>query len=394
MNIPTFRYLEDAIKLIKQIQDETNELSVVNKSKIKMQATTEEFQVRGPKKKFRPLTMVTPEREKIAIPGGVKNLKQQYKVLEDLNDKYQTLDAISTQIQMQFHDNRDLKKAQGELERAKGKLEKEMRDIFTFLNNIAQAHVPTAFQTYVDAVNSELSEHVAFESSQQFLYINTSDEGSLVFTNYTILHNAANEDGELATLYIAIQWDMGVGTNDSSIKVYLDHDFELPARLAKSNAGTEVNNVQQAVRALSNLLEAENFSSSLGVIPLSLQLKIKPDMLKSDLFSYRDYISKIVMDDSASTMTFQLKKGAGVDQESARKVAQQLFLELKAITKKRQGAKLRTKIYRDQGVWNIQFSIQGIAQGMELDVYDLEFLRDRFSLNDAQLRRIAQIIKG
>ena len=395
MDIPSFRYLEDAVKTIKQISEKVSELSQVFKAKKKMLASlitadTEEFSINyKPRKKDLKLI---PESSKVVVPGGIKKLQSQYDLLEELNDQYQALDAIGSQIEVQFRGNRDLKKATTELQVAKKKIQDQMQEIFMFLHSVAKSHVPESFNTYVEAVNYELSNHVAFASSQSFLYVSVSDEGSMVFTNYTVLADAANADGELATLYVAVQWDMGRANQRSKIQVYLDHDYELPNRLAKAGTGTEVQNVQQAVRAIAQLLEIENFSSSLGIIPLTLQLKMNPNALKSELFSYKEYISKVEVSDVDSSLVFTTRQDSGVTEELAKKIAQQLFLEVRGIIKKSQGAKMRTQVQRAGRVFKIKFSMHGIAGNFSLDLYDIEFLRDKFGLTEAQLQKIARII--
>lgn len=397
MDIPSFRYLEDAVKAINQISEKVGELFQVFKAKKKMlaaliTANREEFSINyKPRKKDQ---KHIPVPSKVVIPEGINKLKSQYALLEDLNEQYQALDAIGAQIEIQFRDNRDLAKAKAELTRAKVKIQDQMKEIFAFLHSIAKAHVPDSFQLYIDAINYELSSNVPFAKSQQFLYVNSSDHGSIVFTNYTVLEDAANADGELATLYVAIQWDMGNKLNKSQIQVFLDHDFELPAKLQRGGTGTNVSTVQDAVRVISNLLELENFSSSLGIIPLSLRLKMDPSALKSELFSYKEYISSVKADDQDSSITFVTRRNSGVNDALAEKIALQLFVEVRGMISRSPNAKMRKRITKANGQYHIKFTMHGIAQGSQMNLTELEFLRDRFGLNGAQLRRVARILQG
>ncbi len=395
MDIPNFRYLEDAVKLIQQIDGDLTELDQAFKAKKKMLAHLlvaehEEFSINyKPRKSDKKLV---PQATKVTVPGGLKKLQEQYALLEELNDQYQSLDAIGAQIEIQFRANRDLNKAKNELKRVKTKIQNQMREVFSFLNEVAKAKVPESFGRYIEAIAHELNNHVQFADCSQFLYLTTSPDNSLVFTNYTMLEDAANDEGELATLYVAVQWDMGNDRRRSTINVFLDHDFELPNKLLQSGAGIQVDNVQQAVKSISRLLETENFSSSLGIVPLSLKLKMDPNALKSELFSYKEYVSKIEVDDKDGSITFTTRKGSGITDDLAQKVARQLFVEVRGIVRRSPQTKLRVKITKERGQFKIKFTMHGIAPGTELDVHDVEFLRDRFGLNEQQLRRIARII--
>jgi len=425
MELPKFRYVEDIIKYLGKMKTDLRESAqVLNQqvkllaklqrptdftkkalsaksvlaaldSKVKVQSALEVFKITpdaNKKSLSRLKRKIDPQAEKVIVPN-LKKLKAQYQILDDLHQKWQALESIETQMGMQFADSSQTEKARNEIQFIKNAIKAQMQEAFAFLNSVANAHVPKQFQQYVDALATEVSEHVIHSDNHSFLYINISPKGSIVFTNYLMLQNAMNADGEVAnTLYVAVQWVMGSVDEDASVKVYLSHDYELPERLQTSGAGIEVSNVQQAVRAIANLLDLENFSSSLGVIPLALQLKVDPNVLKKDLFSYRDYIESVAVTDDA--IRFKLRKNAGVNKESALKVAQQLHLELKELLQKQKGAKIRAKVTKEGPQYVVTFTIHGTQGGLQLNLYDIEFMRDKFGLTDQQLRKIAFILQG
>lgn len=416
-DIPKFRYLDEAIRMVDKMDEELNETQqIINQqqkvlsylkrpkdevkaalNKKSVTAALEIFKItRDPAdaKRMRTLRKTAdPKLTKVVVPS-VSKLKSQYKILEDLYSKFQTLESLETQIGMQFKDARDLQRAIRNIRLVKNKVQKQMKEVFSYLNDVANAHVPKAFQEYTEAIVNEIQEHVPYLKAEQFRYVTTSSEGSLVFTEYIVIIDAVNDEGETTPhLYISIQWVVGSDNEPSSVRVFLNHDFELPNELLTTH-GPEVGNVAEAVRAIANLLDMEDFSSSLGVIPLALQLKMDPKLLTKDLFSYREYIDKVGTDAENNALVFALRKNAGVDKDSARKIAHQLFVEIRGILKKAKNTKITSTIEQKNGQFFIIFKIKGKAVGNEMTTYDLEFMRDKFNLNDTQLRKIANIMKG
>ncbi len=416
-DLPKFRYVSDVDKFVSEMADEVRDLGqLVRKqqkvlsfltrpqewvaSSMKIQAAQfEEFIIAPPsaadqrKRKAALKKTIDKNLDRVVVPQ-IGKLKNQYGLAQDLYQKYQTLESVEAQLDMQFPDARDLERAKAGITKLKGEIQRQLSEVLGFLNEVAHAHVPKSFQDYVDAITKEVEEHVHFEDSKTFLYVNVSDAGSLVFTSYIMLINALNEDGEAApALYIAIQWVQGnfKEGEEASVKIYLDHEFDLPAKLIKRSDGHDVDSVGDAVKTLADMLEVENFSSSLGVIPLSLQLKMDPNELTKDKFSFRDYIQKVGIDPETHTLRFTFRKVAGVDQKSVGQMALKLFSEVKEVIRKSRGTKIRMKPGKAAGQYYIDFIVTSVGQGADLNAYDLEFLRERFNLNDTQVRKIGRI---
>jgi hypothetical protein len=417
-DLPKFRYVSDVDKFVSEMAEEVRDLSqLVRKQQkvlsfltrpqdwvaasMKIQAATfEEFNVTPPsasdqrKRKQALKKTIDKKLDRVVVPA-IGKLKNQYGLAQDLYSKYQTLEAVEAQLDMQFPDARDLERAKGGITKLKQEIQAQLSEVLGFLNEVAEAHVPKSFQDYIDAIAREVEEHVHFEDSKTFLYVNVSEGGSLVFTSYIMLINALNEDGEAApALYIAVQWNQGnfaKSGEEASVKIYLDHEFELPLKLAARSDGHDVESVGDAVKTLADMLEVENFSSSLGVIPLSFQMNLDPTELTKEMFSYRDYIQKVGVDPSTHTLRFTFRKVAGVDKSSVTKMATTLLLEVKQVVKKSRGTKIRMKPGKEGGQYYIDFIVTTVGQGNDLTQHDLEFLRERFDLNDTQIKKIARI---
>ncbi len=356
------------------------------------------------KKHFKNLkTKVDPGLDKVVVPK-LRELKSQYAVAHDLYQKYQTLEAVETQLSMQFADARDLKRAQSGVLEVKNRVAKALKEVLAYLSGVAEAHVPRSFEIYEAALRSELSEALTFSKSQTFLYVHLSEAGSIVFTYYIMLEDVLNEDQEEApTIYVALQWNQGSPGTDTKeaeapyVKIFLDHEYELPKDLESRSDGQTVSSVQDALRALGEMLAAENFASSLGVVPLSLALKMDPRLLKEQQFSLREWISRVAVDDEDHSLTFVLKKDVVPQtkdgEDAARQLGKTMFVEVKSLLKSGPTQpKLRTQIQKSGQSWALKFFVVTPAGPLEIDTHELEYFRDRFGLNDSQVRKIQRVL--
>lgn len=399
VELPRFRYLEDYLRYLSKMQEEVDDneqlinqyqkqlASVLGKVFPVLAATTFDITPRDRKEQLKDLrklkTVVDPTLKKIVIPNMAK-LESQYKMAEDLHEKHKLLDSMESQMSLQFPDRRGdaFNDAINAIRVLKAKVADQLKQVLGFLHEVASKHVPESFQLYMDGIVSLINRNVIFKDSDLFLYVSVSDEGELVFTYYLMLRDVINDDGFITPhLYISVQWQLG---NKSSVQVQLNHEYEVPNKLI--GHGEAVGSVQEALKAISDLLDIENFSTALGVIPLSLQLKVDPHKMNMSMFSYRDMIAKVVVDDNY--LKFELRPECNTP-ELIKQVATQLYMELRGLVKGK-GTKLLMKTEKNV----VTFNLSKLATQGEFNAYDFEFMRDKFGLNDAKLRKIAKIINS
>jgi hypothetical protein len=401
IELPKFRYIDDVSRFLDTMAEEVDDTdklikvyqtqlaylkrpgaaikaALVKAAEMEMTITQD-----GDKKSYLK-RKIDNELPKIELPtGGLKKLKEQYALSEDLYEKHRTLEAVETQIAMQFPDRRGeaYAKTMESLNELKSKVAKQLKSVLGFLNEIAAKHVPKTFEKYIDAVRQEVQEHVFFEDYDLFLYVSISPEGEIVFTYYLMLKNATNDEGEVTpTLYISVQWIVGQTTT-----IHLNPEYELPNQLLKEG-GTEVGSAGEAVKAISDLLAIEDFSSSLGTVPLSTQLRKPASELKPEMFTYKDFIQKLEVDNDK--LVFKLRKG--IDAEQLKEIGYALFQEVKSLFKNSRTAKVRMKPSTTQ----IEFTVTNIAKGAEVSTYDAEFLVDKFGISEQQLRKIVNVLNN
>lgn len=407
VELPKFRYLDDAVRFLDQMAEETRETDQLIKIqqralaylKHPKTATTAdlvtaadmEFVINDDDDKDkraqsrRRNKKIDPTLVKVKV-DNLSKLKSQYSLAEDLYEKHRTLEAMQTQLAMQFPDRRGeaFDAAMGSIRTLTSKVAEQLKTVLGFLSDVAEAHVPKTFKQYMEAVSAEVSEHVLFEDHNLFLYVHVSDDGQLVFSYYLMLQNATNDDGKTTPhLYISIQWV--VGEEGGNVQVQVNHEYEAPNKLLRSG-GTSVASAGEAVKAISHLLDLEDFATSLGTIPLSQQFRKRPEDLDPNMFSYKDKIAKLAVESDA--LIFKLRKG--VSKDEAKEIAYQLFPEVKQLIRKSRGAKLKLEWSNTE----IKFSIHSVAEGLDVSTYDAEFLQEKFGLSDQVVRKVVDLINN
>jgi len=398
VELPKFRYIEDVNRYLDQMSNEIDELDQLIKIQQKslaylrrpmdkvraslVSAATFEFDISpdAGAKRTHLKRKIDPELTEIVVPN-IKKLKEQYGLSEDLYEKHRTLEAIETQLAMQFPDKRGpaYEEAVGSIRKLKTKVGDRLKEVLGFLNQVAAEHVPRTFKRYMEAIVQEVQEHVLFESNQVFLYVSATPEGQLVFTYYLMLQNATNDEGQVTPhLYISIQWVVG-----ASVHVQINHEYELPNQLMR-DPGTEVSSAGEAVKAISHLLDMEDFATSLGTVPLATQLKMDPSRITEGMFTYKSFIDKLTIDQDK--LVFHLRKGTTPEQID--EIKYPLYQEVKELFKKARSAKLRMRVSPKE----IEFTIINVAKEGEVNYGDAEFLKDKFGLNDSQLRKVVNVL--
>src|ERR1700682_1814434 len=265
LELPKFRYVDDVSRFLTSLATEIRstaklatvyqkELAYLKRPKDWVQAGLVQAasvqQIKGGRGVLEPKLM------KVVVPN-VHKLQQQYALSEELYQKYRTLESVETQIALQFPDRGGSAYTRMSecLKDLKLSAASTLKGILSFLNEVAEQHVPQMFLKFTKTVWQEVQKQVTCEHAKSFLYVSTNAESQLVFTNYLMLINAVNDNqGVIPHLYIAIQWVVG-----STVTVQINPEYELPFNLFKS--GTPVTSVSNAVRTISDILATEDFST-------------------------------------------------------------------------------------------------------------------------------------
>lgn len=319
---------------------------------------------------------------------SLKELKSQYALVEELNRKYRVLEDTLVQIKMNFKDKRDAKDVENSVRVMQQKIQSQLKTIFTFLNKLATEHVPKSFLKYVEAVSGAIKDNIYHSRAANHLYISIDDDGRIVFTDYLLMQEAINAEGQLIpVLYIVIQSVAPVSDDDkiAGTYVYLLHEFEAPQHLLDSGDGLRVRNISNAISAVNKLLELEDFATALGVLPFGPNIDQKVSL---DLFSFKDVMDDVKVSDEGMVFVFK----QGTTKEIVSKAAAQLLPEVKSMFKKFR-AQLRMALGHEGNKPTLEFKLLNVAGPRDLSVYDVEWLKDKFGLSNNDIRKIITILE-
>lgn len=254
IDTPKFRYLDDAVRFLEETESATRDSDAL----IRVQQALLANLLYAGRVEATLTKKIDPSISKHVIPS-LSKLEDHYGLYEELHDRQRLLEAVESQISVQFPDRqgRVYDEAISLLRTLKKKTADQLRTVQDFLKQIADKHVPKSFNRFRQVIAQELQEHVQFEKAEQQLYVSV-ENGQLVFTNYFELHNAQDGARVVPELFVSMQWCVG-----TALYIDLNYEFELPAQLLR-DCGIATQTLVDAVQAVSKLLNDEGFSSSLG----------------------------------------------------------------------------------------------------------------------------------
>jgi len=377
------RYLtemQNQLRLDEQIIDTTNkQLARIAATQVKSAIEFLDISGGGQRKLKKTLNVDFPV---VKVPDA-KTLDKNYKMAERLSEQYKYVVNLENEVRMNFQgtNHSSIDATLGSIRKLKADIERNLKSLFFALAKVAEGHAPKQYKDFVASLAEELTNntHIQCEDAKTITYAALNPKGGLVFAGYIILINAVSDEDKIApTLYVAIKWTVGAG-----VEVFVEHDFVAPNMLT---GGESVANVQQAAKAIANQLSLEGFSSQIGNLPVSMQIKEPVGGLRRDLFTAAPFIKSISADNDA--LVFFLKPK--VSKQQVEDIKHQLFIEVKSMLKKKRGTSV--KMRTDPG--KLTFTFVGLDSSDGLHPVDLDWLGDHYKLSDSQLRKIINVINS
>lgn len=374
------KYLDEMSEQVKQDEERIDQ-SVKLLSKIKVKAV--EFKIldiSGDGKNKGKKKTINVDFPMVKVPN--KNaLEHDYKLAEELSERYKALIQNENQVRLAFKDSKgpQFKALMAEFQKLKTTIEVHLRKLFASLSRIAEGHAPKEFKEFMVGMAEELESHIEYDDAKTIMYASVDKEANLVFAAYIILTNSVSDEGKIAPhLYIVVKWTVG-----GDVEVFIEHEFQAPSLL---EGGSVVENLHQAAKAVKYQLELEGFSSQIGTLPVSMQIRVPRSGLSRELFSPREWINSVEAEEHE--LIFKLK--SGIDSKAMKEISYQLFQEVKTMVKAKRSTKIRMQIQNNE----VKFSFVGMEHGKGIAPYDVEFLKDKYGMDNNQLRKIVNIING
>lgn len=323
----------------------------------------------------------------VKVPD-METLQRQYTIVERLSEQYKALILNENNLRMNFRDTgkegsrtgKNFEAMMGGFNKLKTDMEETMKKIFMALHSVAQHHAPKEYLNFVQSIAKELetNEHIECSSMETLTYAALDKKNALVFAGYIVLKDAVSDEGRIApNLYITIKWTVG-----GDIEIFVEHEFIAPTQL---DSGIVVTSIHQAAKAITNQLTLEGFSAQIGNLPVALQIKEPVGGLRREAFSAAAYITHV--DSQKHELIFTMKP---LPEKEKAEIEAQLFQEVKAMLRKKRGTKVRMRPSGNK----IAFTFTDLDQSEGITPSDLEFLTERYSLTDTQLRKIVNNING
>lgn len=376
-----FRSVEDAVRAIDKINENVSDLLNLQKQYQKQVATANlVLEVNLPSVKTSP-SVDTHGLDKIKV-SSMEKLRKNYAVVQDLWGTRTSLDAMESKIRTSFAGKSiDSSKAIAELAKLKKRVDVGLQEAFTFLRDLASKHVPQSFEQFTTAVCKILEKSIAYQKATLYTYLYEVD-GDPVFSTYIQLQSVTDED-ETYFPNLFVVTSLRTGTTAPGLYLSTMQEFVPPndQLLIK-----KVKTVKEAIGAMNLLLSLDNFSSSLGSLPITLLLKERS--IQRELFLYQQYIKSIEVKEEQ--IVFILKPEV-TEKNQADAIIGQIFKDFQSLVRKT-NCKLRMAIKKGPKSFYLTFFFVPATGSSEADASDVEFLKERFNLSDSTMTNIIRTI--
>lgn len=234
LDIPQFRYVQDAQRHLDSIRASVQELSGQIKA-----------------------TQRRANSEVMASNAPVfRKLDAQYELLSDLYASWRSIESTDAQFNMQFdaRSGNAYTGVQASLHDLRQTVGQNMTQIFAYLENAAQLHCPLKFKNQVQVLTEGLALIPGAHVHKNMMYASASTSGDPVFTAYAFLVGSSESDH----VYVSAQW-----SPSAPRMTYLqtNHEFATPDELSHIGPGVAVRSNTELVKAALSLLTDEGMAA-------------------------------------------------------------------------------------------------------------------------------------
>lgn len=247
LELPKFRYLDDAGRFLSYLKDETDRLDKALTNRTKqlnfLTKVSEDDLAFFLKRYFKPL--------KVSIEPIINNAIQvtkNYSLIEKLYHIHRLLQSMEIQITMQFparggETYRDIING---LYLLKERICNILAYHLNFLQQVGKLYTPYQIRCFSDNLVSNLKQ-LELENLQTFYYILTSNN-QLIFTCYHVAKNLQYKKKIIPYLYITTRWQT------DKPYLYITPEFELPNNL-KQEYGLPIESINNLLLNFKKILK-------------------------------------------------------------------------------------------------------------------------------------------
>lgn len=360
--------------------------------------------------------IISDKIDKIVVPK-LEVLKNNFTVVDQISEKIQELETIEATVAVQMKGMRGQPETLKAIKSMRAQAEAQMQRALDYLSDIGAKHAPTPFKDLLAAVSSKLHEDLQYEGVKTSLYCTEGSrdftttkikhgdttwnpntkvsvkekDGSapvLTFTFYAELKNLTEENGDIyPKIYIVFTCelaDIAAEKTKHSLEFYVTvmHDFQTPG---KFHPGRRIHTPKEALFEIGNLLSLENISHAIGTLPHNLHVldkKFLKEGAGENVYS---------IDIDPASFTFWFIKGTS--KKNAETLRNSIYPQVKALLQGIRNAQVKMRPVEDSdGRLGVKYSLINLAKDGQLNVHDLDELRNSFKLRDDQVRDIVRVI--
>ena len=383
------RTLEDAMRSLKKFQEEVEALISLQKQFSRQTASGFTLTVdTGPADAGLKNSPAVPQQPASIMVKDMVALRKNYAVVQELWDVREAMEAYEVRTRQTFAKRgEDLETFSAENARLKLRIDKELEAAFGFLSNLAHSKLPAKFVTFNKALGMVLEKSIQYDDSKQYTYL-YEVEGDLCFSTYSHLISVSDDDGTYyPDLFVVSSYRVSPQAADTFVAVLTK--FAPPSERLLMR---KVTTIKETMRALNMLLSMDNFSTSIGSLPLSTLLK--EGTVKRDLFLYQNSIKTIEVDENQVILV--LKPEVTSDPDVGR-IINQINIDFQQATKKT-GTKMSMAVKKPTRTadkcYVVKFFFNPPNDVLWATPEDLHFLKERFRLADGTFRSLLRTINS
>ena len=382
------RTLEDAMRSLQEFGDKVEEIIQLRKQfarQLKAASFTLTVDTSAEDKAMLKNSPVPVPTSKIAVKD-MESLRKNCAIIQELWDVREAFEANAVSVRQTFANRgKDVDKFLAENAKLKLRIDKELEDAFTMISGLAQANLPPKMIAFNHMIVNALRTSIQYDEVKQYNYL-YEVVGDLCFSTYTHLISVSDDEG---TYYPAlfIVSSCRIGVTPATYVAVLTKFVPPSERLLMK----KVTSSKETMRALSMLLAMDNFSTSIGSIPIATLLK---GPVKRELFLYQNLIKSITVDENEVKI---ILKPEVTSMPEVGRIIDQMQLDFQVATKKT-GTKMTRKVDKpmrsDAKCYIIRFFFNPPNDVLWATPEDLQFLKERFQLSESTLNTMVRTINS
>jgi hypothetical protein len=329
-------------------------------------------------------------------------LKRNFDVVNSLWDKLDQLRALSNSVTVNFRGVKGSEQMLKNIQDMQKRVQDQISKALDFLEKVGKEYAPKPFKKLIVQTLELLGDQLQYDSYTTRAAASTNIEGHMTFTVWVQLKNLRDEAGNVhPEFFLVFTCILRPGETkaqlDAAYYVTVLHEFATPG---KFSPGKNVKNATQASNAIGALLSLENVANDIGTLPHNLD----PAAITKSKFSVAKRINKIQVDEGSLTFVLMPNLTEAVVENTFKA----LYLEVRSLMNDVPGisdvgpdgrktapkVKLKMRQKTVDGQPAVTFLLANLAKDNQINVHELEFLKQQYGLDDQKLRQVTRIING